>query len=148
MLERFIPKIIDLCKKLNIDVCYLFGSQADGTAHPGSDIDLAVAFKDYNEKKYNLSTEISIQQEFEEILQPCKVDLLLIQRVPVNLRFQMINGIVLFCSDDDFRTDLEEDTVRDYLDFKPFLDAYYKEMGERILFEKGKPGDVKQRQNP
>lgn len=140
MAEDFKPQIQDLCKKLNIDLCYLFGSRADGTAYPGSDIDLAVAFKDYDEEKYGLSTEISVQQEFEEALQPFRVDLLLIQRAPVYLRFSIINGVVLYSSDENFRTDLEESIVRDYLDFKPFLDAYYREMSESIASGKGEPG--------
>ncbi|MCL6610819.1 MAG: nucleotidyltransferase domain-containing protein [Peptococcaceae bacterium] len=129
-------RIVQLCQNLGIDVCYLFGSRADGTACSGSDIDLAVAFKDYDGKKYGLSSEISMQQEFEDALRPYQVDLLLIQRAPIILKFKIINGVVLFSSDENFRTDLEEAIVRDYLDFKPFLDAYYREMAESFILGK------------
>lgn len=44
--DPFLKKIIKLAKQNNdIIVLWLYGSQADGTAHPESDYDLAIAFE-------------------------------------------------------------------------------------------------------
>ncbi|KJS18504.1 MAG: hypothetical protein VR69_00540 [Peptococcaceae bacterium BRH_c4b] len=88
---------------------------------------------DAHRVKHDLSMEINTQLAFEEKLRPFSVDLLFIQRMPVNLKFNIINGIVIYSRDEEFRTDLEENIVRDYLDFKPVLEAYYREMAESIL---------------
>jgi len=44
------PKIIDLAKQHDdIEILWLYGSYAKGTFHAGSDIDLAVVFKSWQE---------------------------------------------------------------------------------------------------
>lgn len=71
--------------------------------------------------------------ELEEALSLIEVDLVLLNRAPIVLRYEVISqGIVLYCEDDDFRTDFEDIVLRDYLDFKPFLDQYDREVMEAI----------------
>lgn len=71
--------------------------------------------------------------ELEEALSPIEVDLVLLNRAPIVLRYEVISqGTVLYCEDDDFRTDFEDIVLRDYLDFKPFLDQYDREVMEAI----------------
>lgn len=71
--------------------------------------------------------------ELEEALSPIEVDLVLLNRAPIVLRYEVISqGTFLYCEDDDFRTDFEDIVLRDYLDFKPFLDQYDREVMEAI----------------
>ena len=49
--EQIKPKIIQLAKKdKNIELLWLYGSYAKGTAHKNSDIDLAVIFKTWEKE--------------------------------------------------------------------------------------------------
>jgi predicted nucleotidyltransferase len=49
--EQIKPKIIQLTKKdKNIELLWLYGSYAKGTAHKNSDIDLAVIFKTWEKE--------------------------------------------------------------------------------------------------
>lgn len=142
--------IQSLCQKLSpvfesygVSCCYLFGSRAGENYYHDSDIDLAVVFENYSPEKHNLNLEIEMQDTVSEILAPLEVDLLFLQKAPIYLRFTVIkNGKVIYCSNEDFRTDFEDITIRDYLDFKPVLDMYYREMAEELI-EKKRREDLK-----
>ncbi|MCL4424702.1 MAG: nucleotidyltransferase domain-containing protein [Firmicutes bacterium] len=117
-----------------VTCCYLFGSRAGGDFYPDSDVDLAVIFRHFNAEVHTLALEIQMQEDLVEVLDPAAVDLVFLQRVPVHLRFHAIRTAkVIYCEDDDFRTDFEDITVRDYLDFKPVVDRYYLEVEAEIL---------------
>lgn len=64
------PKIIELASQNDeIDILWLYGSYAKGTAHEGSDIDLAVAFKTWKKDviERRLRSEI-LALEWQQIL--------------------------------------------------------------------------------
>lgn len=125
-------KIVPVLQKYGVDVAYLFGSRADGTAYADSDYDLAFLFKAYNHQHHNIALAASIQLELEERLK-APVDVVFLQRVPVALGFEIINkGIVFYSGDEDFRTDLEDRIMRDYLDFKTEIHIYEREVEEAI----------------
>lgn len=122
-----------------VTCCYLFGSRAGQDFYPNSDIDLAVIFSKFSGTKHDLALEVEMHDAFAEILKPLEVDLLFLQKAPIYLKFDVIkNGKVIYCADEEFRTDFEAITVRDYLDFKPVLDTYYREMVETILEKSSK----------
>ncbi|WP_165610981.1 type VII toxin-antitoxin system MntA family adenylyltransferase antitoxin [Desulfofundulus australicus] len=126
-------KSLPVFEAYGITCCYLFGSRAGEDYYQDSDIDLAVIFRTYSPARHNLDLEIEIQDAISEILAPLEADLLFLQKAPIYLRFTVIkNGKIIYCSDEDFRTDFEDMTVRDYLDFKPVLDRYYREMAEEL----------------
>lgn len=129
-------KLKPVLEKFGVTCCYLFGSRAGQNYYQDSDIDLGVIFAGYSPAKHNLELEIEMQNELSDILGPLglEVDLVFLQKAPVYLKFAAIStGKVIYCTDDEFRTDFEDVTVRDYLDFKPFLDMYYREMAESML---------------
>jgi len=62
-----------------------------------------------------------------------QVDLVFLQSASVFMRYEIITtGRVIHCIDEAFRTDFEDIVYRDYLDFKPFMDQFYKEEAEAI----------------
>lgn len=138
-IEILREKLMPIFQRYGVTCCYLFGSRAGHDFYPDSDIDLAVIFKNFSTTRHDLAMEIEIQDAFTEILVPMEIDLMFLQKAPVYLKFNVIkNGKVIFSSDEEFRTDFEDVTVRDYLDFKPVLDLYYREMAEAILEKNGR----------
>lgn len=138
-IEILREKLMPIFQHYGVTCCYLFGSRAGQDFYPDSDIDLAVIFKNYSASRHDLALEIEIQDAFTEILVPLEVDLIFLQKAPVYLKFNVIkNGKVIFSSDEEFRTDFEDVTVRDYLDFKPVLELYYREMSKAILEKNGR----------
>jgi predicted nucleotidyltransferase len=130
------PQVVRMLHRYGVTTCYLFGSRAGavpvGTA---SDLDLAVLFADYEPDRHDLHHLIALEQSLGELLAPLKVEVVALQRTrDIALRFEVIStGLVLYCDDHNFRTDFEEIAMRDYQDFKPVLDRYYREMEDDLL---------------
>jgi len=127
--ERLAPVFM----KYKVLAAYLFGSRSEGRAHPGSDYDIACLLEEYDPKKNNFDFVSSLQAEIEEKLEDAVVDVILLEKAPVALQYTVISsGVVIYNRDDDARTDFEDRVIRDYLDFKPFLDQYDREALEAI----------------
>lgn len=132
-ISDLVEALSPILQKYNVNAIYLFGSRAEGTNYATSDYDFAFLFKNFNRKTHNHRLAVNIQMKIEEIFAPVPVDVIFLQNAPVELRFQIIkHGKIIYCEDDNFRTDFEDITIRDYLDFKPFLDQYRRELEESI----------------
>ncbi len=112
---------------------YLFGSVAAEKATTISDLDLAVyldpAFKEPSTGfgyQSELITELSTMLE-------TKTDVVILNNATLALKFQVISkGILIYNFDDHARRDFHEKTVRDYLDFKPFLEVQAQYLKKRL----------------
>lgn len=85
----------------DIEVMWLYGSQAKGCAHEGSDIDIAIAFKNFNLTDINRKIR---PQEYTLIwaaklnLPDNKLSIIDINNVPVYLAFNVVEyGKVIYC---------------------------------------------------
>lgn len=91
-----------------VEVAVLFGSQAKGQSHPGSDIDIAVAFEElepgdegYNQTFFGLSVALS------EALETDDIDLVDTHTLSPSLRRSVLNtGTVLVGSESAVRDEL------------------------------------------
>jgi len=111
---------------------YLFGSRAKGDARAHSDYDLAVLFTDFCPAQHNITLRLSMAEELSLRLGQ-RVDLVFLQSASIVMRFEIVaTGRVVTCANDDARTDFEDRTYRDYLDFRPFLDRYFKDEAEAV----------------
>lgn len=73
-----------------------------------------------------------LKEEMQALLEK-EVDLVLLNKASIEFRFLVIKyGRLIFSANEDKRTDFEDIVIRDYLDFKPFLDLYRKEVREAI----------------
>lgn len=110
-------KVKEICKKYNIALCYLFGSQQErGKAvldgkqvkivDPESDIDFAVLFKIPPENA--LETYALLSLDLQELVSPFKADLLFLHEVDHLIQLEAIKGINIYSIDDPFREDYEE----------------------------------------
>jgi predicted nucleotidyltransferase len=113
-------QIEEICRKYDISLCYLFGSQAETgleilqgkkvePADPESDIDFAVLF---NERPENtLKTYASLSVELQDLVSPFRADLLLLHEADHLVQFEAIKGICIYSRDDGYRELYEERTM-------------------------------------
>lgn len=123
-----IKLLADKLKSLNVGLVYLFGSEAEGTAGPLSDVDIGIVFTDpkiargniteiYN-KLYNILTDYFDMRNFRNM------DIVFLERASTELNFDVIShGVPLFEITQDFRTNFEERIAALYRDFMPILKA-------------------------
>jgi len=122
----------ELLREHAISTVYLFGSRASGLAHAHSDYDLALLFTDYDAARLSLTYRLSLAETLSQCLGE-SVDLVFLQAAPILMRYEIVaTGKVIYCNNDAQRTDFEDITYRDYLDFNPFLVQYYREEAEAI----------------
>lgn len=119
---------VDKLKELGVGLVYLFGSEAEGTAGPLSDVDIGVVFIDpriargdtldiYN-KLYYILTDYFDMSNFRNM------DIVFLERASTELNFDVIShGVTLFEISTDFRMDFEERISALYRDFMPILKA-------------------------
>lgn len=106
-----------ICKKYNISLCYLFGSQKEqgiallkGKAveqrDQESDIDFAVLFKKVPEKSLEVYAALSL--DLQEKVFPFKADLLFLHEVDHLIQLEAIKGINIYTVDQAFKEAYEE----------------------------------------
>ncbi|MEW6686812.1 MAG: nucleotidyltransferase domain-containing protein [Candidatus Edwardsbacteria bacterium] len=93
-------KIITLLRRIFKDypeilAAYLFGSATETLYREGSDIDVAVLLDEKLNKLESFSLELKLGEEIERELKK-KVDLVILNRVPLALLFQVIRGVLVF----------------------------------------------------
>ncbi len=98
---------------------FLFGSQADGTATPRSDIDLAVLF----DREIDFKEELAFDVGVSLILRTHDVDVVNLNRASLLLRFRAIAGRLLYERDFVRVADFIEQTMIEYRDFEPRAQA-------------------------
>lgn len=98
---------------------FLFGSQADGSATPRSDIDLAVLFDRDLEFKEELAFEVAISN----MLHTDDVDVINLNRASLAFRFRAISGKLLYERDYVRVSDFIERTMIEHRDFEPRAQA-------------------------
>ncbi len=119
---KFQTTYIEQLKKLGVVLVYLFGSVAEQLDQPDSDLDLAVLMNAKSAPRNTLDLYADLYDIFTQAFPEKKLDIVFLQRAPLELRFDVIShGQVLFESDQQLRLNFEEQTMRQYADFKPIL---------------------------
>lgn len=116
-----------LRKDNNLLFAYLYGSFKDYDEIVGfRDIDIAlyiIGVDDVLDYALDISTTLSSKYGMPVECIPLNTTISLF------LRYRILkDGVVLFCKDEEIRTDLIETTVNDALDFKPLREAAMKEL--------------------
>ena len=119
--------------KKEVIFAYCFGSVVKGTDNKMSDLDVAIYL---DESKIPQSGSFGYQGELileiEQALQR-KVDLVILNKAPLYLAHQIISeGILVFSRCNRKRADFHFRTVRDYLDFKPFIKVQNEYLRKRL----------------
>ena len=121
-------------------LAYLFGSAAEGTALPSSDVDIALVL----EPKCDISAYDRMKMEFDiaaEVEARCKIkeaDVRSIDSAPLTVKGTVLTeGILLYSRNEEFRVDYEVYTRKMYCDFLPVAkmmrDAFFRQLKEEGL---------------
>lgn len=142
---KFSKKHIDIFKKLGVKTVYLFGSQAEGRPGPMSDFDIGIVFlhpekfKDNTLEAYNQLYDIFIdvlpkkylRKRFE--MRAHEFDIVFLQFAPVSLRYSaIVKNKVLYQENKEERFRYQEKVLREYLDFKYYLNIFQEAALARI----------------
>jgi uncharacterized protein len=117
----------------DIQAVYLFGSRAAGTAHAGSDLDLAIVPRNpaLRFRKLDLLADLA-GHGF------CDVDLLFLDSADIVTQYEAVRLNWLIYEAEDFdRGAIYSTVVRQYLDFLPYLNVQRAAYKERILSGEG-----------
>jgi predicted nucleotidyltransferase len=102
---------------------YLFGSLAQESTTPLSDVDLAYLGTDgeTEERLYD-----SLYEALQRLLGEGNFDLVPLRRAPLHLQFHIaMEGSLLLARDPIAVEDFSARAIMRYLDFKPYRDAYF-----------------------
>lgn len=108
---------LDVFEDEPVIAAYLYGSQADGSATPRSDTDVAVLLKEHIDID-TLKLRLRLGRKFEELVGG-NVDLIVLDEAPLALRGRVQEwGRRFYCSDDERRVRYESLVSRMFHDFK------------------------------
>lgn len=125
-MEEVVKKILALDNKHKIEFIILFGSQITEKATPLSDIDLAIFYK--GDKKSRFNFRILISGKLNK-----KYDIQIFQDLPLYVRKEVLKGKILYYRDYQFIFDRFIETIKDYNQFKKYLERYYDHLEDEII---------------
>lgn len=115
-LKRELRKLPESVRK-KIRFVMLFGSYAEGKATPLSDIDIAVYYEGTPEERFNFRLKMPLQL-------PDYFDIQVYQNLPLFVQKSVLRGKVLYTPDQQFLYAVAYDTIRQYEDYKKYLQDY------------------------
>jgi len=116
-----------------IALAYLFGSRAQGKAHPASDTDIAVLLDEKNDIRNTLDYRLGLLQDVKNALQTENIDLVILNNATPLLRSQVVRyGKVLYSVNAAIPIRFKARAIVEYLDVKPMLDFFTAAAVRRI----------------
>lgn len=113
-----------LSQQRDVVALYLFGSFGTEFQNEFSDLDLGLVFQP--RELPGMGRELSIEAEISLLTGIDKIDLVNLNRAPIQLRFKAVaDGTILYEADADALSGFLEDTYRFHSDYRVDLKAYY-----------------------
>jgi len=134
-LEEALCRLREVFAAKGVVLAYLFGSYAEGTATPKSDLDIAVLVEggDLYESYRELFLAV------REALGTERFNRLLLNGAPLSLKFEVVShGRLIYCRDEDALNEFEMDVIRKYQDtayLRAVQDEYRKERAKQWYSE-------------
>jgi predicted nucleotidyltransferase len=120
----------ELSKDSKIVAAYLFGSFAEGTSRPDSDIDIALFFDETVDKFQQLERQIDLTNRLRCTIKR-KIQIVVLNRAPASLAFRAIRGILLYDKHPTQRALFEAKIASNYYNHKFYQKIYNKTLYER-----------------
>ncbi|WP_340819810.1 nucleotidyltransferase domain-containing protein [Methanolobus sp. WCC4] len=131
LLEGFFPD------EESVELAYLFGSLAEDTAGPLSDVDIGVYLSETLTGKERIRKRIDLIGKLSDLLKSDKIDVVVLNDTPPVLSFEVIRpNVLIFERDSSLKMDVEQRIMSVYLDWKYYEDRMNRNLLKRIT-EKG-----------
>jgi uncharacterized protein len=129
--QLLVEKLPDLLKEFpEISLVYLFGSQLTGETGPMSDYDLAIV----EDSEDRFAVQARFQHNLIQLLQPAKVDVILLRQAPIELAYHVIaEGKLLHKKDAYTHIEFEARVLGLYCDDAAMQEAFRKELAQEDL---------------
>jgi predicted nucleotidyltransferase len=127
-LRRHVEVVVE--EQMEVTLVYLFGSQATGEVGPLSDVDLAVLLAPGAPVAQIRSR---LAHAFSAALEGAAVDLVILNRAPIELAYAVIaQGELFYERDRAGRIEYEADVMSRYGDYLPYLRMQRQEILEGV----------------
>jgi predicted nucleotidyltransferase len=131
-IDEHLPALRDVFVRHGVVLAYLFGSHAEGSARPGSDLDLAVLLAPGTPREQFFDTRLSLINAVMDVLHTSQVDLVLLNEATPLLMHQVVKfGQVIY----------EDPLTQPAIDFYVYAAARYsdtapvRQLAQRYLQE-------------
>lgn len=111
-----------------VELAYLFGSHGRGKPTKFSDIDIGVVFKRGADKKKLLD---SLRADLTRVLGEEAIDLVDLEEAPPRLKYNAVREGKVILGEKLCKA-FEVRAMKEYFDFRPLEDMYFRRMEERI----------------
>ena len=124
--ESRIPLLLDrIAKERDIVALYAFGSLTTGDLKPLSDLDFGILVSCKLDKQKRFDKHLDLLGKFNEVLKTDEVDLVMMNDAPMRFSHNIIkSGKLIYCQNKTELSEFIEKTVKLYLDFRFFRDAF------------------------
>ena len=124
-----------------IAAAYLFGSRGTGEADARSDTDVAILVLPARAAAFSVRDELRLEAELSLLLETDKVDVVVLNRCPLPLAYNVIaKGQLLYEADAISNMDFVEQTLLRYFDFAPTLQEFHREYDRSFQEEFSRAG--------
>ncbi|HEX9722388.1 MAG TPA: nucleotidyltransferase domain-containing protein [Candidatus Paceibacterota bacterium] len=121
-------KLEEIAEQYGIADVYIFGSQATGFVHEGSDIDIAVRFaKGLPGLKERGRLYGELYADLFPYFSDPKLDLVFFQEAPLHIQFKIVaEGVLLYSKNPAQAAETQEHVANLYRDYHYFIDEYMR----------------------
>ncbi|PWB53716.1 MAG: nucleotidyltransferase [Candidatus Methanoperedenaceae archaeon] len=116
----------------SVILAYLFGSIVRGNAGRLSDIDIGVLLDEKIPKKDRFDLELKLISDIAILIKKKKIDLIILDEVPLLLEYNIIKTGIILKSDEAERVKFETKVLSMYLDEKYYIQRHTEETLKRI----------------
>lgn len=106
-------------KQNDISAVYIFGSFNTKRFSQNSDLDLAVIYYEGLNKFKRFDLKLELMAELEKLID-LEVDIVDFENVDLKFKHQILDGKLIYCSDQSRRVELEKKAILNYIDMRKF----------------------------
>lgn len=132
-IKKHLPAIIRVFKQHRVVLGLLFGSTVAGRTTRRSDLDFAVLLPESVSKKKYLDIQLSLMSQLNRIFKK-KIDVVVLNNAsPFLAQMAIVNGRVLYCSDDNLKAQFFTRTLQGFEDASYLAKTYNRYLNQRVL---------------